>query len=135
MRISDWSSDVCSSDLQRYRFFAGVASVENLLMPAKKYVIFYRPDPSNFEKAGELFPAHVEHYEAFQQQGTLLSFGPFEDIVKNGSMGIFTTMERSEEHTSELQSTNAHLVCRLLLGIDKETTIAMKIGTKTSQRD
>src|SRR3546814_2095041 len=98
-------------------------------MPAKKYVIFYRPDPSNFEKAGELFPAHVEHYEAFQKQGTLLSFGPFEDIVKNGSMGIFTTMEaaeefiagdpfvqggvvathevrewRSEEHTSELQS-------------------------------
>src|SRR3546814_838267 len=96
MRISDWSSDVCSSDL-RYRFFAGVASVENLLMPAKKYVIFYRPDPSNFEKAGELFPAHVEHYEAFQKQGTLLSFGPFEDIVKNGSMGIFTTMEAAEE--------------------------------------
>src|SRR3546814_15878028 len=84
MRISDWSSDVCSSDLQRYRFFAGVASVENLLMPAKNYVIFYRPDPSNFEQAGELFPAHVEHYEAFQKQGTLLSFGPFEDIVKNG---------------------------------------------------
>src|SRR3546814_2938743 len=64
-------------------------------MPAKKYVIFYRPDPSNFEKAGELFPAHVEHYEAFQKQGALLSFGPFEDIAKNG---------RSEEHTSELQS-------------------------------
>src|SRR3546814_4394837 len=29
--------------------------------------------------------------------------------------------ERSEEHTSELQSTNAHLVCRLLLEKKKQT--------------
>src|SRR3546814_18640409 len=28
---------------------------------------------------------------------------------------VFSATERSEEHTSELQSTNAHLVCRLLL--------------------
>src|SRR3546814_936438 len=32
-----------------------------------------------------------------------------------------TTISRSEEHTSELQSTNAHLVCRLLLEKKKAT--------------
>src|SRR3546814_6607401 len=34
---------------------------------------------------------------------------------------------RSEEHTSELQSTNAHLVCRLLL--EKKNTIDLHISS------
>src|SRR3546814_5300328 len=38
-------------------------------------------------------------------------------IVKDGCF----TMLRSEEHTSELQVTNAHLVCRLLLDKKKKT--------------
>src|SRR3546814_12695086 len=35
MRISDWSSDVCSSDLCNYK--AGVARAKNLLGPWEKY--------------------------------------------------------------------------------------------------
>src|SRR3546814_9386816 len=34
--------------------------------------------------------------------------------------GIWCSASRSEEHTSELQVTNAHLVCRLLLAKKKK---------------
>src|SRR3546814_9398594 len=54
----------------------------------------------------------------------------FEDHLTNGIDGRNKTLgiaertpdQSSEEHTSELQVTNAHLVCRLLLVKKKTTT-------------
>ncbi|MDN7437345.1 YciI family protein [Burkholderia multivorans] len=65
-------------------------------MAVTRYVLLYKPDPSSFSKAGELFPAHVQHFAKFQEQGTLLSFGAFADLVNHGSMGIFTSKEAAE---------------------------------------
>src|SRR3546814_8632186 len=43
-----------------------------------------------------------------------------------GEKSIPPRSRRSEEHTSELQVTNAHLVCRLLLEKKKTTTITRR---------
>src|SRR3546814_5623497 len=40
--------------------------------------------------------------------------------VRNEAIAIALVGERSEEHTSELQVTNAHLVCRLMLEKKKQ---------------
>src|SRR3546814_5441471 len=49
-------------------------------------------------------------------------------IAEADDQGIQQALQRrSEEHTSELQSTNAHLVCHLLF--DKQTTYYILITT------
>src|SRR3546814_6040197 len=51
MRISDWSSDVCSSDLRRHRqHFAGM-NVENDTRAADRFQIGYRIAELAFEHA------------------------------------------------------------------------------------
>src|SRR3546814_7182168 len=79
MRISDWSSDVCSSDL------AGTASMIAAAAAA---------DVGRF--------VHVSSLAAREPE--LSAYGRSK-----------AESERSEEHTSELPVTNAHLVCRLPL--------------------
>ncbi|WP_195763424.1 YciI family protein [Duganella guangzhouensis] len=66
-------------------------------MPTTKYVLFYKPDPAAFPKAGALFPSHVAHFSAFREQGRLISFGAFADLVGHGSMGIFPSKADAEE--------------------------------------
>src|SRR3546814_6928917 len=97
MRISDWSSDVCSSDLAgrqarhaaseqaaRADFFQrGARNVDHLLC-----VVLVRPQPARGEEARN---DAVEHLE--RRLGVEIElFGGGHDA------------ERSEEHTSELQS-------------------------------
>lgn len=65
-------------------------------MSTPKFVIFYKPNPAEFGKAEALFPGHVAHAHAYKEQGTLLSFGAFADLVNHGSMGIFTSKEAAE---------------------------------------
>src|SRR3546814_4863600 len=80
MRISDWSSDVCSSDLINRVF--------------KKF-LYNRGRSFHYLSCCNLIYNTAVKY-----------------IYHNL---LLLTKFRSEEHTSELQSTNAHLVCRLLL--------------------
>src|SRR3546814_9094409 len=89
MRISDWSSDVCSSDLikkvylinQDYSFGQGVRKVATEMIKAK------RPD---IQIVGdELHPV-----------AKITDFSPY--IAKIKASGADSV--RSEEHTSELQS-------------------------------
>src|SRR5688572_31841379 len=49
---------------------------------------------------------------------------PFEQLVKRGGLGVVEHRQRSEEHTSELQS-QSNLVCRLLLEKKKESLFPM----------
>src|SRR5688572_328060 len=64
------------------------------------------------------FPAHLVHVDnagaAYDVTDYLISLGHRRIAFVAGPEGLATSMERSEEHTSELQS-QSNLVCRLLL--------------------
>src|SRR3546814_2829627 len=83
MRISDWSSDVCSSDLAAIQGKEGYSGVLSCLQPALKLI---RSDPSKSPQP------------------------PIGARRRNAALRIFPSAplnecpSRSEEHTSELQS-------------------------------
>src|SRR3546814_6368631 len=97
MLISDWSSDVCSSDL----------AVQSLPPPKLSVLFFTSPDPVTIVRpvAGliSLIPAATRFFLPPRPPNALNSAPP---------IGTFDTMllaapertSRSEEHTSELQS-------------------------------
>src|SRR3546814_3900886 len=111
MRISDWSSDVCSSDLNPEN--AAVAATTGLLKRL-----------SAEELAGVMAHelAHVKNRDTLTMTITatiagaismLANFGLFFGDNRNNPLGIFGAIlgmilaplaARSEEHTSELQS-------------------------------
>src|SRR3546814_2874798 len=104
MRISDWSSDVCSSDLEyalivpdRDMALEIDAGADTVSVPGGSVV---------FVPAGDTI-VRATRAGRFVRLFTALSA----DLVA----------KRSEEHTSELPVTNAHLVCRLLLEKKKNT--------------
>src|SRR3546814_10694795 len=87
MRISDWSSDVCSSDLDTKRYVAGGYLISNQLqgavasMLAGNWLVGLPP-----EYLGEYVPK-IRAVNAAQVQAMARKY-----------------YDRSEEHTSELQS-------------------------------
>src|SRR3546814_6252081 len=93
MRISDWSSDVCSSDLRGAAF--EIADIRALV----------GDDQRAFELAGIL--------------GVDAEIG---GKLHRATHALGHVDERSEEHTST-PVTNAHLVCRLLLEKKKTETL------------
>src|SRR3546814_2500743 len=101
MRISDWSSDVCSSDLIIIR------GGENISCPEVEAAIYAHPDVQECavfglpdERLGEVVGAAVWLTPDSKTDATLLAtflsehLAPFKVPAKI----------RSEEHTSELQS-------------------------------
>src|SRR3546814_9693903 len=125
MRISDWSSDVCSSDLcplseLSSRFSTkGVSASGRSSMPSKTYcrVLLAITCPSHFHSHLAIAP-HVGNGGGLARQ-----LGPVGDqrVVGGGLLGVLTLVRadvieavgevlhrlsllRSEEHTSELQS-------------------------------
>src|SRR3546814_7823155 len=87
MRISDWSSDVCSSDL---------SSDLRIVIPPTRTVAV--PKRSLLRPGPATLPVHCtgDHLQC------TLARGRREDIVVGAS--VLTGAGRSEEHTSELQS-------------------------------
>src|SRR3546814_5168884 len=98
MRISDWSSDVCSSDL---------TTASGL-----QYEVLTEGKGSH-PKATDTVTVNYK--------GSLINGEEFDSTYSRG--------QRSEEHTSELQVTNAHLVCRLLLEKKKKKIKKQQIST------
>src|SRR3546814_7018033 len=116
MRISDWSSDVCSSDLDTKRYVAGGYLISNQLqgavasMLAGNWLVGLPP-----EYLGEYVPK-IRAVNAAQVQAMARKYYDPENqsIVVVGDAaavaeqlkpyGEFEVRERSEEHTSELQS-------------------------------
>src|SRR5438093_6613946 len=86
--VSDWSSDVCSSDLK------------------SKSESFLKADLSKMSDALRI----TKGVDAIVHLGGYSVEGPWDGILKANIVGCY----RSEEHTSELQSLT-NLVCRLLL--------------------
>src|SRR3546814_3174806 len=89
MRISDWSSDVCSSDLLRKGLEQGV-----------ELKAFQGTTPGD---GGYAVPREIDSVI----EATLNSISPIcaiANVVSVGSAGYRKLVTRSEEHTSELQS-------------------------------
>src|SRR3546814_7875022 len=84
MRISDWSSDVCSSDLRLVRIFI--------------FEVAQRKGDA-IENLGAL----VDRFGAGPEQ-TAHFLRRFQVTLAIGAQQTPRIMERSEEHTSELQS-------------------------------
>src|SRR3546814_1652060 len=106
MRISDWSSDVCSSDLLResaeqeaIRVFA--ANLKDLLLAAPagpKSVLGLDPGIRTGVKV-----AAIDATGKVLETATVYPFEPRRD--REGSINTLAALvARSEEHTSELQS-------------------------------
>src|SRR3546814_5446846 len=90
MRISDWSSDVCSSDLARVDAEAELAS---------GYYVEYGGTFEQLQSAATRLSIVVPLV-------LLLIFGLLYTLFKSwrDAAIVFTGVPRSEEHTSELQS-------------------------------
>src|SRR3546814_8958274 len=104
MRISDWSSDVCSSDL------LGATHAQVFW---KVLIPFLRP--AIFSAMGLAFLTSFENYNTtvftIQAKSTLTTvlagkvrMGTQPDLAALAVLIIGVTLVRSEEHTSELQS-------------------------------
>src|SRR3546814_3238420 len=99
MRISDWSSDVCSSDLLRQRTRrADAQQIRNLRAHRDRGLVEQR-DPRAFGHVGglDLGPQSGEIEQALGRDEHR------RDVERRGAF-LLGEFERSEEHTSELQS-------------------------------
>src|SRR3546814_7945100 len=87
MRISDWSSDVCSSDLENFHSFAGVPIVRRE------------------QSVGVLCVQHVEprRYEDVEIEALQTVAMVLAELIAGAGL-VDERAARSEEHTSELQS-------------------------------
>src|SRR3546814_4143779 len=99
MRISDWSSDVCSSDLVTRH-----PLVANLLLPPFIFILLYRVPfdmPRSWRRERSL--VHLTNLTLVAVLGGLgLALGYDRVAAVQGS--VLAVASRSEEHTSELQS-------------------------------
>src|SRR3546814_8164539 len=96
MRISDWSSDVCSSDLADLSGYGNVTYGQDNQLTLEGAISGPLSDRVRVRVAGK-WDRHDGHYKnLFVNAG--------QDSVLIGSGGGRIRTERSEEHTSELQS-------------------------------
>src|SRR3546814_9408898 len=93
MRISDWSSDVCSSDLFWRLFYTAFSRAQNLLVLAAQEKQGRGRSPSKY--FDRLF------YELPSWRDIDLAALSYEAVKQ---INLKREYSRSEEHTSELQS-------------------------------
>src|SRR3546814_9133882 len=99
MRISDWSSDVCSSDLAQVNALADLAGEDVLITATERYATLRR-----------FSPAFLDAF-AFKASGSGAPLIKAIDIIRDANLRKIRDLPegvplpfRSEEHTSELQS-------------------------------
>src|SRR3546814_6875753 len=119
MRISDWSSDVCSSDLLTARDPYFILPVLNIaiMWSTQKLTPMSGMDPMQ-QKMMQTMPLIFGVVLAFLPAGLVLY------QVANGGLG------RSEEHTSELQSLMR--ISYAVFRLKKKKTSNIKSQTHTS---
>src|SRR3546814_3880256 len=109
MRISDWSSDVCSSDLRRWVLRRGPEAVEHapLRLPLGRGLRLASAAVAGIANRAWIF-AHLAHGSRARAKDLhRRAFRPFRqsDLARQSApVGESTNLRRSEEHTSELQS-------------------------------
>src|SRR3546814_6572788 len=113
MRISDWSSDVCSSDLERGEAVA-VQLADSLVNP----LYYFDLDAIGVVVRNELRQSDVSYVIVYDNAGAVIHDGSSDistygqamqdplafEAVAARDVHMQVQMERSEEHTSELQS-------------------------------
>src|SRR3546814_6680839 len=95
MRISDWSSDVCSSDLTARRGDVAAATVVTVGPPAN-YIEF-----TTSAYGIDAYPDAVTILPSGQERRIVTRLDPTDEFYADGAAAGTV---RSEEHTSELQS-------------------------------
>src|SRR3546814_5954699 len=96
MRISDWSSDVCSSDLPHRRVSIKASGTQNAAQTGRTYES-NRSKPSRPQS-----PCH--RGRPHMNQKTAQKRIPFESAKCHPALTPRPANDRSEENTSELQS-------------------------------
>src|SRR3546814_10760797 len=99
MRISDWSSDVCSSDLKRM----GFSGVQNFPTVGLIDGVFRQ----NLEETGMSYALEVDMIRAARAKDLLTTpyvFDANQAVAMCEAGADIIVAHRSEEHTSELQS-------------------------------
>src|SRR3546814_1822642 len=107
MRISDWSSDVCSSDLDLADIHVDAADADG--MPCR---IQHREVGDHAEHLFAVEPRDLHlgfHRDTGAQHGAVLGDDHlcllgWEMVAGGGANNLPSLQSRSEEHTSELQS-------------------------------
>src|SRR3546814_6862280 len=97
MRISDWSSDVCSSDLRSIEF-ADRVGADAIVLHRYWGLVFGEGAPRAVDKAS----AEIAFNEVLRDLADAASGKRL--LVENVGHYSLLPRDRSEEHTSELQS-------------------------------
>src|SRR3546814_5226787 len=105
MRISDWSSDVCSSDLRLYCIqWVEIASIGK----GRPVTFFAEPGIADLQREKDLSDTVALHLSDWQARGLVsdMAIEPGEKTAEPIRTRGWTHWHhlRSEEHTSELQS-------------------------------
>src|SRR3546814_1142356 len=98
MRISDWSSDVCSSDLQMH-FTAHAEGFSLLYRKVRPNVVILdlaMPGTDGIEL--------LRFLSAERSRARILLMSGFDARIREAALLLGEAHARSEEHTSELQS-------------------------------
>src|SRR3546814_10437636 len=120
MRISDWSSDVCSSDLDsRDNLFSGITARAMIQQPAKSALVrwvfidvrdaqFWLPK-KRMIRTFEYLPLLGDRMnDRFQRRSAISDAEPpgfdFGDHLGETTPNRTEILDRSEKHTSDLQS-------------------------------
>src|SRR3546814_1010207 len=123
MRISDWSSDVCSSDLL-YMTIVGVVADDDVLFETGLRSVYSALDDLNENGALQFAmrrgwrAIHYQNYSLLYLVTTMqIAYRQGYDLFRLAKDGIgFREIGRAHVCTPV---TNAHLVCRLLLAKKK----------------
>src|SRR3546814_8448878 len=116
MRISDWSSDVCSSDLQQ--------------LSQDRDRLYRAGDMTGREKAGKEMAGMAKSLERDPQVESILR-GRARELGLEMGMGRGRDLSRSEEHTSELQSLMRNTYAVFCLKKNTTNRLERKITTST----
>src|SRR3546814_6535467 len=115
MRISDWSSDVCSSDLVRRGLVVGYSL--GWLKPYENQWLAYPPAVARH------FSSELAALVGYRQHRPNL--GNYEGRCPSVLLGDDVDDARSEEHTSELQSLMR--ISYAVFCLKKKTTLTLSI--------
>src|SRR3546814_7588423 len=104
MRISDWSSDVCSSDLDLVRRLAlmGSAGLVSRIDTALAPILNY-----DFTREGMVRLVEAQTHDGFETRCEMIDYRmkcAVGDDVRAADWATMGRVKRSEAHTSELQS-------------------------------
>src|SRR3546814_7858533 len=102
MRISDWSSDVCSSDLLARRTESQAGTLEETAAAMQQITVTVRQNADNAQEADRL--AATARTNAERGGDVVSNVVSAMERIEDSARRIADIMGRSEEHTSELQS-------------------------------